>query len=134
MVLVGTIASIAVVLAIVALWQIWQSRNEWQRRCVAMESELKQLREQLSLVNRGTIGVGRRLVQIEARLQDIEQGQEYITQTTSQHQQPYTQAEQLLNSGADEVQLKENCGLSLGEAKLMQLIHGAAESNSDRVA
>ncbi len=114
-------------LAIGLLFMLWRNRQEMKALRQSHEEQLQQLQQQLDLVNRGAIGVGRRLIDVEKAVNSALDKQSDLA-TRDHGYVPYSQAIQLLDQGADVEQIIEQCGLSRAEAVLMELIHNPAKS------
>lgn len=78
------------------------------------------LESQLDSTISGSLGMGKRIVNLEKRLRKIVDQQN--NQNESVDTLSYGQAMQMLEQGADVETVASNCGFSSSEAQLMQLI------------
>ncbi len=93
------------------------------------------LRNEIRVMNSGSIGVGRRLQQVEGRLNiTVEKQQELENRDPGTL--AYNQAAKLMEMGADVEDLVSSCGIARPEAELMALLHreikAAPSLESDR--
>ncbi len=93
------------------------------------------LRNEICVMNSGSIGVGRRLQQVEGRLNiTVEKQQELENRDPGTL--AYNQAAKLMEMGADVEDLVSSCGIARPEAELMALLHreikAAPSLESDR--
>jgi len=108
----GLFAGFAAIISGLALYKI-RSLN------FALQQELETIRAELLSTSSGSIGVGKRLIEIEKKVNgSLSKQDEYQTGYT-----PYSKATEMLGSGADVNEVIKNCGISRAEAELMQLMH-----------
>lgn len=80
------------------------------------------IRNEIRVMNSGSIGVGRRLRQVESRLHiTVEKQQELENRDPGAL--AYNQAAKLMEMGADVDDLVTSCGIARPEAELMALLH-----------
>jgi len=83
------------------------------------QSELEQIRAELLSTSTGSVGVGKRLLELEKKLVgSLNKQDEY-----QQGYTPYSRATEMLSAGSDVNEVITNCGISRAEAELMQLMH-----------
>lgn len=100
---------------IAGVWSNYRLRvmnNLYQR-------QLEDLRSELLSNSSSSVGMGRKILELEKRLQSSLTKQEEQQQGYS----PYSRATDMLGSGADINDVIKNCGISRAEAELMQLMH-----------
>jgi hypothetical protein len=85
-----------------------------------MEERLKIMRLDISSMNSGSVGVGKRLQEVEKK---ILQKKEAAVAVAEQGYEPYSQATRLFDSGANIEDVVRNCGITRAEAELMGLMH-----------
>ncbi len=115
-----TSALINVVLLAGALAMIWHQRALKTRTGQA----LRDARDDLSAVVSAALGVGQRVELLEEK---VRRQTERIEQRDLSEplQQSYRQAMQLIDSGADIPTLVERCGVTRGEAELLENLYRA---------
>lgn len=115
-----TSALINVALLAGALAMIWHQRALKARTGQA----LRDARDDLSAVVSAALGVGQR---VEALEEKVRRQTERIEQRDLSEplQQSYRQAMQLIDSGADIPTLVERCGVTRGEAELLENLYRA---------
>jgi len=79
------------------------------------------LEKRLRIITSGAVGMGEKLVQLEARLSEAVVSQMQAAETEAQFS--YTQALKLIESGVDHSVVMSNSGLSESEVNLMELLH-----------
>ena len=81
--------------------------------------ELEQIRAELLSTSTGSVGVGKRLLELEKKIQgSLHKQDEY-----QQGYTPYSRATEMLSAGSDVNEVISHCGISRAEAELMQLMH-----------
>lgn len=105
-----------------------QNRKQLLELQEQFKSSNDALRNELSAVNSGAIGVGQRLIAAEKRLNDLttDQQQWQVNNET----QPFRHAVNLAEQGAEPKQLVEQFGLTESEAQLMALMKNRKASNA----
>jgi len=106
-----------------------------QRRALAVQAEeLTELRRELDVLRsdlagmcRASRGAGDHLLRLEARVHRLTERQNQSELRTASDR-PYTQAIELVRQGAAVEDLIQRCGLTRGEAELIQMLHGLAEA------
>lgn len=82
---------------------------------------LTQLNQQLDLLNRGAVGVGKRLMATEKRLNQTMERQEEI-ESKEWEQASYSQASRLIQKGVAVDDVVTKVGISRSEARLVDLL------------
>ena len=100
---------------IIAAWALYRVRVINRE----LQKQLNDIRSELLSTTTGSIGVGKRLIELEKKLQGSLTHQEDYQQGYT----PYSKATELLGGGADLNDVIKNCGISRAEAELMQLMH-----------
>ncbi len=98
-------------------WSRLRKRNE------RMARRIVQLEQQVRAISAGSIGVGKRLAGVSRELQAAMDRQAEL-EHRDPGQLPYRQAAKLVGLGAGVEELMESCGLSRGEAELLNLLQG----------
>ncbi len=86
------------------------------------------LRHEIAVMNTGAIGMGRRLKQIEEKL-DITAEKQQEMENRDPGALAYNQAAKLMEMGADVDDLITSCGIARPEAELMALLHREIRAN-----
>nr|WP_207062488.1 DUF2802 domain-containing protein [Motiliproteus sp. SC1-56] len=100
-------------------WSAHRKLAENQRKYQAL---VNVLRNEIRVMNSGAIGVGRRLKQVEGRLNITAEKQQEL-ENRDPGALAYNQAAKLMEMGADVDDLVANCGIARPEAELMALLH-----------
>lgn len=114
------VGAVAFITALVALQVERLRRQSLQADVERLEKSLSDLRQELSTVSFGALGVGQRLKSVEKRL--VERSAEPVA-TVLDGNGPYRKAIELVEAGAGADQLIEQCGLTRAEADLLCLMH-----------
>lgn len=116
---------LVIVMLVVWLWRVHRRLNRIQHQ--QSEAELGQ-KKQVQVLASGSIGMGRRLVAIEKRLNmAVERQSEIISKEGSVS---YNRAMELLEMGATVDDLVSKCGLIRAEAELISLLKKESRLNS----
>ncbi len=120
-----TSVAINVVLLAGALALIWHQRALKTRTGQA----LREARDDLAAIISAALGVGQRMEALEEK---VRRQTERIEQRDLSEplQQSYRQAMQLIDSGADIPTLVERCGVTRGEAELLENLYRAESSKA----
>ena len=94
--------------------------NRYKRRLDDMNTELNQLKRNLSIFDDGAQGIGRRLVDAERQLKSVVSDQAQFKQQSSN--QSYTDAAGLVAQGLSVDEVVEKSDLSRAEVELMVLL------------
>ena len=94
--------------------------DRYKRRLDNMNTELEQLKRNLSIFDDGAQGIGRRLVDAERQLKSVVSDQAQFKQQSSN--QSYTDAASLVAQGLSVDQVVEKSDLSRAEVELMVLL------------
>ena len=94
--------------------------GRYKRRLDNMNTELEQLKRNLSIFDDGAQGIGRRLVDAERQLKSVVSDQAQFKQQSSN--QSYTDAASLVAQGLSVDQVVEKSDLSRAEVELMVLL------------
>lgn len=113
------------VLAVLFSIMVYRRMQAAEQRYDALVNVLK---HEITVMNSGAIGMGRRLKQIEDRLNiTVEKQQELENRDPGAL--AYNQAAKLMEMGADVDDLINNCGIARPEAELMALLHREIRAN-----
>lgn len=105
--------------------------SRYKQRLDAMNTELNQLKRNLSIFDDGAQGIGRRLVEAERQLKSVVSDQAQFKQQSSN--QSYTDAASLVTQGLSVDQIVEKSDLSRAEVELMVLLRESElQPNSSR--
>lgn len=108
--LIGNIALLVVVGGLLA--SLWRQQRMESRRLQLVVYSLQQAHEALS---HSAIGMGRRLKQLDGRVQQTERK----VVLSAKDEATYNQASRLVSLGATASDLVENCGVARAEAELI---------------
>ncbi len=130
--LVVSLLAIGLLAALVLLFRLQRKLGVQQRSYQAL---LNVLRNEIRITNSGAMGMGRRLKQVEQRL-NITAEKQLEMENRDPGALAYNQAAKLMEMGADVEDLIGSCGIARPEAELMALLHqeikGAAGLKLDR--
>ena len=132
--LVLVLAGAAAVLALMAWLGIFGQRRRLARdllraneRVRELEGQLELIRQSISGLTAGTVGMDRRMQRLEDREKALSERQEtYEIQQADD--QPYGQAIRLVQQGAGASRLVDELELSESEAELIVRMHGRRDS------
>jgi biopolymer transport protein ExbD len=117
-----------VILIAVVVWAFRLSKSLKQVKRQHAEAELNQ-KKQVQVLASGSIGMGRRLVAIEKKLNlAVEKQSEILSKEGGVS---YNRAMELLGMGATIDDLVSKCGLIRAEAELISLLKQESRKNSD---
>ncbi len=101
-----------------------------QRRINNLSIKLIELEDELQAINCSSIGVGKKLTQVETELKGVESElkvvesqQEEMAHRDAHQPKPYLQAAKMAQMGASVKDLMESCQLTQGEAELLVHLH-----------
>lgn len=120
----GLIASL--VMSVIALVVALVSLSKSRKQAAVTEKLLERLTREVTASNRGTVGMGQRLMAVEKRLQAGLQKSEKIDLHKDEEFQSYTDAAQLFKMGFDAEEVARRCNLSRAEASLMEVMQKAS--------
>ncbi len=131
--LVLLLGGVGVVLALIA-WLVIAGQQRLARgltqaneRAQALEQQLDLVRQSISGLTAGTVGMDRRMQRLEDRERALSERQEtYEIQQADD--QPYGQAIRLVQQGAGANRLVDELDLSESEAELIVRMHGRRDS------
>lgn len=113
----------------ISLWALSLSRKVRQLNHVLHDSDVNQ-KKQVQVLASGSIGMGRRLVAIEKKLNMAVERQSEIM--SKEGNVSYNRAMELLELGATVDDLVSKCGLIRAEAELISLLHKESRRPSDQ--
>lgn len=123
------IIAAALSLAVISLAMTMSYRGRLRSMQQADREQVRLLEQKLDLVNRGAMGVGKRLIAVEKSLQQTRDKQARLEQETPL-EMSYNRAIQLFSEGASLEQVMASCQLSHAECVLIERIH-ASEARTD---
>ncbi len=85
-------------------------------------TDIQKLQTNVSVLTSGALGMGQKMLSLEAKYQRLREAQEEIKQSDLEFS--YTQAEKLISQGVDDVGVAANSGLSSTEINLMRMLQG----------
>lgn len=94
---------------------LWSLRRQQVREAQRLDEALAVMQQAQSGLSKSTVGMGRRLKQLEGRLQQTER-RAALSDTDDD---TFAQASRLVSLGATASDLVDNCGVPRGEAELM---------------
>ena len=114
-ILMLAISSILLLVSVYSL--VWVRRQGRVQR-----HQLDNLRNDFRAITAAAKGVGKRVLQMERRQRNLAQRQDQVVLYDAANQ-PYEQAIRLAQRGMEKDELVEVCGLSEGEADLINMLH-----------
>ena len=94
---------------------MWSLRRQQQLDTQRFEQHISALEQSSGAMSKSTIGIGRRVKQLETRLQQAER---HAVMPGSEDAR-FEQASRLVGMGATANDLVDNCGVARGEAELL---------------
>lgn len=116
---------LSLVLSLAALAVALYSLIHLRRQAESAEKLYQRMLRDISIANTGSVGMGRRLLAMEKRLQDEAQKPAQPAQSdypSDEEFQPYAEAAQLFKMGLGSEEVARRCGLSRAEASLMEMM------------
>jgi hypothetical protein len=124
------VAALACVLAMGLAWslrQLAQRLAAERQRVVEMQQQLEFIRQSISGLTAGAVGMDRRMLRLESSARSLSERQEtYELQQADD--QPYGHAIRLVQQGASSLRLTQELDLSESEAELIVRLHGQRDS------
>lgn len=120
-----TTALLAVLVIVLTVTQWYQlvSLRRLRRQLHSQDDQNSQERDDFAALCKASVGAGDHLVRLEQQVRRLTERQDQI-EMRSAGDRPYTQAIQMVQSGADVSELITRCGLTRGEAELIAMLHG----------
>ncbi|MBE0482268.1 MAG: DUF2802 domain-containing protein [Bacterioplanes sp.] len=110
------ISNVVLLLVCAALWWTLRSlRRRHQQDISMLESHNAQLQQAQQSLSKSTIGMGRRIKELEAKLQQVQRN----VALPNVDDDVFEQASRLISLGATADDLVESCGMARGEAELL---------------
>lgn len=94
-----------------------------RRREAVRTEELRGLRDDMSALCAGAVGLGERQARLELQLRHLRERQEEF-ELQEPDSRPYAQAINLVHKGATAEEIVSTCGLTQAEANLIVMLHG----------
>ncbi len=91
-----------------------EAQQELYRRIQSLEQEMGALCS-------ASVGAGEHVVKLEQQVRRMTERQDQL-ELRAASERPYSQANQLVNKGADTEDLMDSCGLTRGEAELLVMM------------
>lgn len=112
-------ACLAISLLLLNIKQKKQYQQQLQKS-QQLEEQIKALTQQLSMINKGTLGMGKRLMTTEKRLNQTMERQETL-ENKEVEQLHFKQAAKLFERGLEMDNVIEKVGITRSEAKLVDM-------------
>jgi len=125
--LLVVLLSVVTLIAVLCCFILFRRLKKHERQYQAL---INVLRNEIQAMTNGSIGMGRRLLEVEQKL-NITAEKQLELENRDPGNMAYNQAAQLMEMGADVDDLVKNCGIGRPEAELMALLHkelGATEA------
>ncbi len=118
----GSVAlTIGVVISLIAVnKRLARELRLQHEQSLRLASEIQALNQQLALINKGTLGMGKRLMTAEKRLNQTMERQDAMENTDSE-QISFKQAAKLFERGLEMDNVIEKVGITRSEAKLLDM-------------
>ncbi len=117
---IAAFAAIMSLGCVLALWQLRQAYARLSKVVIGHQRQMQALQADIKTATAGAVGMGRRLMALEGKLQELAEAQEQTVDHADHY--AYTQAKHMFDQGADVQTVVSNCGLSSSEAQLMALV------------
>ncbi len=88
------------------------------KQAIKHSDSFKAINQELQAVSNGSMGVGRKLMQLEKQIAELKNSQEEMLRNDP-NRVSYTEATRLVELGADVEDLMNSCGISRPEAELV---------------
>lgn len=108
-----------VAVALVAIVSLYRGLQQQERQHQAL---INVLRNEISAMTNSSIGMGRRLIEVEQKL-NLTADKQLELENRDPGVLAYNQAAKLMEMGANVDDLVQNCGIGRPEAELMALLH-----------
>ncbi len=117
--IINIVLLLAVIAGFTVSFLLFKRLKQHERRHQAL---INVLRNEIQAMTNSSIGMGRRLIEVEQKLNlTVDKQQELENRDPSTL--AYNQATRLMEMGADVDDLVQNCGIGRPEAELMALLH-----------
>lgn len=124
------------VLALTAVWWLGRLQRNWQQQLQQLEQQLdfkaqqlQQTRHELEELRAGVIGVGQRVLQLDANINTVNQqlqalaDKQQALELTDPESKIYSRAMKMVQLGADLDEIIRECELPRAEAELLYNLH-----------
>jgi hypothetical protein len=125
--LLAALALLAAVAAVVGLFRLQRSLGAERARSQDLQRQLELVRQSISGLTAGAVGVDRRMQRLEASGRALAERQETF-EIQQAEEQPYGHAIRLVQQGAGVARLVDELELSENEAELIVRLHGRRDS------
>jgi hypothetical protein len=126
--LLGIGAACASVCALILAAAAMQAAQRWRIRIESLEASVAALGRELELVASISVKTGRRVQRVESGYSDVVERVDVVESRPPAAGGSLDQAIEWARGGADTDKLKEQFGLSTGEADLVARLHGRQKS------
>lgn len=124
------------VLVLTAVWWLGRLQRNWQQQLQQLEQQLdfkaqqlQQIRHELEELRAGVIGVGQRVLQLDANINTVNQqlqalaDKQQALELTDPESKIYSRAMKMVQLGADLDEIIRECELPRAEAELLYNLH-----------
>jgi septal ring factor EnvC (AmiA/AmiB activator) len=124
------------VLVLTAVWWLGRLQRNWQQQLQQLEQQLdfkalqlQQTRHELEELRAGVIGVGQRVLQLDANINTVNQqlqalaDKQQALELTDPESKIYSRAMKMVQLGADLDEIIRECELPRAEAELLYNLH-----------
>ena len=143
MLMITTVTAIVAAFVAIAAFAGWiRTQQQLKQQRAQNEQLMNSLREEIRRVNRGAMGMGKHLIDIEQQLQQYEPGKTpvepvaetvppvlrnmtAVASTDGDLIPNYNQVLELLDQGCSPSQITKACGMSKAEIELMALVRNS---------
>ncbi|WP_210395712.1 DUF2802 domain-containing protein [Motiliproteus sediminis] len=115
------------VISVTAMLLVWGLRRKVAEQERRHEALINVLRNEILAMNSASVGVGKRVQQVERKLNITAEKQQEL-ENRDPGALAYNQAAKLMEMGADVDDLVSSCGIARPEAELMALLHREVRS------
>ncbi|WP_240222321.1 DUF2802 domain-containing protein [Rheinheimera hassiensis] len=132
------VALLLAVLLFAAIWWLGRIQHNWQHQLQQLEQQLDfkaqqlgQTRHELEELRAGVIGVGQRVLQLDANIASVNQqlqalaDKQQALELTDPESKIYSRAMKMVQLGADLDEIIRECELPRAEAELLYNLHQA---------
>ncbi|VAW81901.1 hypothetical protein MNBD_GAMMA13-2133 [hydrothermal vent metagenome] len=123
--IVTTVFACVLFYQIYALQGVRRTRAAQNEKQQELQRRIQSLEQEIGVLCSASVGAGDHILKLEQQVKRIIERQERMELRTT-GDRPYTQANQLVNKGADIEELMDSCGLTRGEAELLVMMQRGA--------
>ena len=118
-----SLLTIAIVLLVVVAVAVSLAQRRDRLAVERLSEEVRALRGDLGALCTGAVGVSERVARIEGQARRLTERQDQLELSGGEDNRPYDRAIELATRGSSAEELVKECGLTMGEAELVVMMH-----------